>query len=67
MSFLRYRCPKTFVEIETSIETDDRTLKKMQQMTLSVWCPRCEASHRIAATDAYADVVAAIKLTGVTV
>ncbi len=67
MSLLRYRCPKTHVEIETSIETDDLTLKKMQSMSLSVWCPRCETSHRIGAEDAYVDVVAAIKLTGVTV
>ncbi len=66
MSHLRYRCPKTHVEIETSIETDDRTLKKMHYMTLAVWCPRCGTSHRIAADEAYVDVVAAIKLSGVT-
>ena len=65
MSFLKYRCPTTHVEVESSIETDDGTLKKMRKMSLAVWCPHCGTSHRIRADEAYVDIVAAIKLTGV--
>ncbi len=67
MGFLKYRCPKSHAEVETSIETDDRTLKKMSSMKLSVWCPHCVSSHSIAAEQAYVNVVAAIGLTGILV
>lgn len=67
MSYLKYRCPESHSEVQTSIATDDRTLKKMQAMKLSVWCPHCGTSHTIAANVAYVDVVAAIGLTGATI
>jgi len=66
MSYLKYRCPESNAEVETSIETDDRTLKKMQSMKLSVWCPHCFKSHSIPIEKTYVDVVAAIGLTGLT-
>jgi hypothetical protein len=58
MSHLRYRCPYKNREVETSIETDDKTLNKMRAMRLSVWCPHCEASHQISAAQAYVNEVA---------
>jgi hypothetical protein len=64
MSVLKYRCPESLFEVETSIATDDRTLKKMQSMKLSVWCPHCATAHTIPARDAYVDIVAAIGLSG---
>jgi hypothetical protein len=67
MSVLKYRCPQSHAEVETSIATDDRTLKKMRAMKLSVWCPYCATSHVIAANEAYVDVVAVIGLTGATI
>jgi hypothetical protein len=67
MSVLKYRCPQSRFEVETSIATDDRTLKKMQSMKLSVWCPHCTTSHIIPANEAYVDVAAAIGLSGVTI
>jgi hypothetical protein len=67
MSVLKYRCPRTHQEVETSIETDDRTLKKMPSMKLSVWCPHCATSHAIGADQAYVDVAASIGLTGLSV
>lgn len=67
MSFMKYRCPESRSEVETSIATDDRTLKKMHAMKLSVWCPHCGTSHTISANEAYVDVVAVIGLTGATI
>lgn len=64
MSYLKYRCPKNKEEVETSIETDDRTLTKMRSMKLSVWCPYCSKAHQIGADQAYVNAVAAIGLNG---
>ena len=50
---LKYRCPKHDREVTTSIETDIVTLLEMRNMKLSVWCPHCDTSHQIKASDAY--------------
>jgi hypothetical protein len=54
---LKYRCPHSGREVETSIRTDDGTLGEMYRMMLSFWCPHCNDSHRIKASDAYIDAV----------
>jgi hypothetical protein len=55
MSHLKFRCPASNVEVETSIETDDRTLQRMRTMKLSVWCPHCFKSHSVPMGSAYVD------------
>lgn len=52
---LKYRCPHSGREVETSIRTDDGTLGEMYRMMLSFWCPHCNDSHRVRASDAYID------------
>ena len=52
---LKYRCPRSGREVETSIRTDDGTLGEMYRMMLSFWCPHCNDSHRVRASDAYID------------
>jgi hypothetical protein len=53
MGTLKFLCPVSFREVETSIKTDDLTLLQMQRMKLSVWCPHCNAPHQIKATEAF--------------
>jgi hypothetical protein len=49
---LTYRCPTTFREVETSIETTKDKLARMSNLKLSVWCPHCYTSHKIGANEA---------------
>lgn len=58
---LKYRCKASGESVETSIQTDDKTLVHMNQMKLSVWCPHCRDSHSIRASEAYVDHVCAWK------
>ncbi len=53
MAVLRFRCPASFNEVKTGIETDEATLRKMAPMKLSLWCPHCGESHEIMAGDAF--------------
>ncbi len=52
---LKYRCPKSGLEVTTGIATDPITLLDMRKMKLSLWCPHCYSSHQIPATAAYVD------------
>ncbi len=53
MAELRFRCPASFHEVKTSIETDEATLRKMKAMKLSLWCAHCGKSHAIEASDTF--------------
>lgn len=61
VSFLKFRCSHTRLEVETSIQTDDQTLVQMNRMMLSVWCPHCNDSHRVKASETYVDAMHAWK------
>lgn len=50
---LKYTCPKTRQQVETSIQTDDLTLVHMNRMTLSLWCPHCKDSHSVKASETF--------------
>jgi hypothetical protein len=49
---LSYMCPSTGHTVITSIVTNNAELKKLARVKLSVWCPHCDAPHKIAGTDA---------------
>jgi len=53
MGVLKFRCPKKLLDVRTSIETDDATLHAMQRMKFSLWCPYCQLSHEVPATEAF--------------
>jgi hypothetical protein len=57
MSVVIYRCPETHRDVETAIITDEATLAKMQlrPFKISVWCPHCQTSHEILASEAWVD------------
>ena len=50
---LTYKCPKTGQFVETSIETTDGMLKRLNQFKLSLWCPHCQDAHQIVASTAF--------------
>lgn len=58
VSALKYHCPVTRREVQTSIQTDEVTLGTMHRMELSLWCPHCKDSHRVKASDAFVDFAA---------
>jgi len=49
---LTYRCPTTYRDVKTAIETTPERLARMERLKLSVWCPHCGTSHKIDAKDA---------------
>jgi hypothetical protein len=53
MSVLKYRCPKTSIEVFTAIETDRPALSRLRNMKLAVWCPCCGTGHSIPADRMY--------------
>jgi hypothetical protein len=55
MGVLKFQCPKSLLEVRTSIETDDPTLQTMRRMKFSLWCPYCQLSHEVRATEAFVD------------
>lgn len=61
MGALKYRCPNSFHEVETSIRTDDPTLQQMRSLKLSLWCPHCATAHQIEASAAYINVADVIR------
>ncbi len=58
VSSLKYHCPVTKREVQTSIQTDDVTLGAMHRMELSLWCPHCKNSHRVKGSEAFVDFAA---------
>jgi hypothetical protein len=49
---LTYICPITNLAVKTSIHTTEAALMRMSSMVISVWCPHCQAPHKITAADA---------------
>jgi hypothetical protein len=45
MSALMFECPTTHRLIETGIEIDYAKLRKVQPVTVHLFCPRCERPH----------------------
>ncbi len=45
MSALMFQCPTTGRLIETGIEIDYARLRRVQPVTVHLFCPRCERSH----------------------
>ncbi len=59
VSSLKFRCPVSRSEVETSVRTDAATLAQMNRLALSLWCPHCRSGHIVQAGDAYLDAVQA--------
>jgi hypothetical protein len=55
MSVLHYRCPETSRDVTTAIITEQEVLARMQlhPFKISVWCPHCQTSHEVFASDAW--------------
>lgn len=51
---LTYTCPDTGGRVRTNIDTSDDVLQRLRRfrLSLSVWCPHCQAGHQLPATDA---------------
>jgi hypothetical protein len=49
---LSYNCPSTGRTVRTAIVTNRATLAKVARVKLSVWCPHCDAPHKIPGSDA---------------
>jgi hypothetical protein len=49
---LTYNCPSTGRLVRTAIVTSNAALAKLARVKLSVWCPHCDAPHKIAGRDA---------------
>ena len=49
MGVVRYQCPKSKEQVETSIEMSKDVLVRMgaSHLTIWVWCPHCMAGHQI--------------------
>jgi hypothetical protein len=45
MSGLMFECPTTHRLVETGIEIDYAKLRKVQPVTVHLFCPRCERPH----------------------
>jgi hypothetical protein len=61
MGIIRYRCSASHGEVVTAIVAENETLARMQShmLKLSVWCPHCETSHEISASEAWVSNVRA--------
>ena len=53
MGSLIFSCPKSFAVLETGIETDDATLKKLGSRPIGVDCPHCQTKHQFRVTDGH--------------
>jgi hypothetical protein len=53
MTTLNYRCPNTWQEVMTSIETDAKTLARLRDLKVSVACPSCIGGHMVPANQLY--------------
>ena len=48
---LMYLCPSTARVVHSSIEAADHDVRRLSALTLSLWCPYCQAGHAILAKD----------------
>jgi hypothetical protein len=46
MSALMFECPSTRHLVETGIEIDYSRLRKVQPVTVHIFCPRCKRPHQ---------------------
>ncbi|MEA2929862.1 MAG: hypothetical protein QOG38_2290 [Hyphomicrobiales bacterium] len=53
MGSLIFPCPKSWEVIESGIETDEATLKKLRLCNLRVNCPHCQTTHELKIKDGY--------------
>jgi hypothetical protein len=49
---LTYNCPSTGLAVQTAIVTNSTDLARLANVKLSVWCPHCDAPHKIDGRDA---------------
>jgi hypothetical protein len=61
MGIIKYRCSESHGEVVTAIVAEGETLTRMQShlLKLSVWCPYCQTSHEISASEAWVSNVRA--------
>jgi hypothetical protein len=52
-SALIYNCPSSGRAVRTSIVTSRLELTRLARVTLSLWCPHCDAPHKIAGRGAF--------------
>ena len=53
MGSLIFSCPKTWRVIETGIETDDATLRRLRSKSLKVDCLHCDGTHELPIKDGH--------------
>jgi cytochrome c-type biogenesis protein CcmH/NrfF len=52
MGMIVTKCPVTGHTIDTGIETDADTFKRITTIASRVWCPHCQSEHEWSAADA---------------
>lgn len=53
MGSLIFPCPNSWDVIESGIETDEATLKRLRLCSLSVNCPHCQTTHELKIEDGH--------------
>jgi hypothetical protein len=53
MGALTFACPETGKDIETGIETDQDTLKRVQEVNMRVRCRHCGREHAFQVEDGH--------------
>lgn len=48
---LCFQCPKSGSVIPSGIHTDDASIRRVAQLPVSVFCPRCKENHRMRVCD----------------
>lgn len=53
MGTLIFACPNSWDVIESGIETDEATLRRLRPCSLRVNCPHCQVSHEFKIKDGH--------------
>jgi phage FluMu protein Com len=52
MSQLTFRCPKTCNYIRAGVETDEKSLARIWDRSMRVYCPYCKEMHELPVREA---------------
>ena len=53
MASLIFCCPKKWRVIESGIETNDATLYRLREQSITIECPHCRTAHRFNMNDGH--------------
>jgi hypothetical protein len=48
---LIYRCPTSARVVHSSIEASEAELRRLSELSLSLWCPYCRVGHSMLGRD----------------